>query len=229
MIFLINIIENKYPFQPSWVMVLIAFSVMILGYLFSAFNTRFIAFIKTSLTIRFVNQLSREEYSLSHPTSIFLSVNFFITTSMYILQLISSKKIFLSFIDFSFTSYLLIVGFVFTVYLVKISVLKILGYVFDKVVLVNEYVFIIFLINQLIGIGFIPVIIFIAYGEQSFQNIFIYAGFTLFVLAFLIKVGRGAITIFSGREMSVFYLFLYICTLEILPLLIGIKLFYRLV
>src|ERR1035437_10006875 len=141
MIFLENIIESKYHFQPSWVMVVIAFSVMILGYLFSAFNTRFNAFLKASFTIRFVNQLSREEYSLSHPTSIFLSINFFITTSMFILQVASLKKIFLSFIDFSFPSYLLIVGFVFTVYLVKILSLKIIGYIFDKSVSVNEYVF----------------------------------------------------------------------------------------
>lgn len=222
-----NIIESKYHYQPSWIMVIIALSVMILGYLFSAFKTRFNAFIKASLTIRVGNKLSGEEYSLSHPTSILLSINFFITASLFILQAISSKKIFLSLIDFSFLSYLLIVGFLFVVYLVKILSLKIMGIIFDKSAAINEYVFVIFLINQIIGIGFIPVIIFIAYGPQSFTNVFFYIGLALFISAYIIRVGKGTITGFSGREISAFYLFLYLCTLEILPLLLGIILFEK--
>ncbi|MBI4946660.1 MAG: DUF4271 domain-containing protein [Bacteroidetes bacterium] len=220
-----NIIESKYHYQPSWVMVLIVLSVMILGYLFSAYNTRFNAFIKTSFSSRFVNQLSQEEYSLSHPTSIFLSVNFLITASLFILQAISIKKILLSFIDFSFLSYLLIVCFLFVIYLIKVLFLKVIGFIFDKSVAVKEYIFLIFLINQLIGIGLIPLIIFIAYGEQSLINSCVHIGFCFFILAFIISIGKGVITAFSGREISGFYLFLYLCLLEILPLLLGIKLF----
>jgi len=222
-----NIIESKYHYQPSWVMVIIALSVMILGYLFSAFHTRFNEFLKASLTIRSVNQLSREEYSLSHPTSIFLSVNFIITTSLFILQVISSKKVLSSFVDFSFLSYLIVVGFVFLVYFIKTIALKIVGYIFDKSAEINEYVFIIFLINQIIGIGFIPIVIFIAYGQQSFLGGFVYTGFALIISAFVFRIGKGVTMVFSSREISVFYLFLYLCTLEILPLLLGMKLFEK--
>jgi len=216
-----NIIDSKFHYQPSWIMVIIALSVMILGYLFSAFRARFNTLIKAS----FSNQLSREEYSLSHPTSIFLSVNFLITASLFILQAICSKKIFPAFIDFSFLSYLLIFVFLFAVYLVKIASLKITGFIFDNRAAINEYIFIVFLINQIIGIVFIPIIIFIAYGNESFVKAFFYIGIALFISGYIIRVGKGALTIFSDGEIPAFYLFLYLCTLEILPLLLGIKLF----
>src|ERR1017187_468344 len=160
MILLQNIIASNYRYQPSWVMIIIALSVMILGYLFSAFKTRFNAFLKTVFTIRFGNQISREEYSLSHPTAIFLSINFLITASLFILQAIISKKISQPNIGLSFFSYLLIVGFVLAVYLVKILSLKTIGYLFNSNSAPNEYIFLIFLINQIIGIGFIPIILF---------------------------------------------------------------------
>ena len=229
MILLQNIIASNYHYQPSWVMIIIALSVMILGYLFSAFKTRFNAFLKTVFTIRIGNQISHEEYSLSHPTAIFLSINFLITAPLFILQAISSKKISLSFVDFSFLSYLLIVGFVLAVYLVKILSLKIIGYIFNSRVAISEYIFLIFLINQIIGIGFIPIILFIAYGKESFTNGFVYAGITLFILAYFVRIGKGAITALYSRKISVFYLFLYLCAFEILPLLLGVKLFDKLV
>ena|ERR1017187_69958 len=229
MILLQNIIASNYRYQPSWVMIIITLSLMILGYLFSAFKTRFNAFLKTVFTIRIGNQVSREEYSLSHPTAIFLSINFLITVPLFILQLISSKKTALSFIDFSFPSYLLILGFVLTVYLVKILFLKIIGYIFNNNSATNEYIFLIFLINQIIGIGFIPIILFIAYGKETFANDFVYAGFVLFILSYLVRIGKGALTALSSRQISAFYLFLYLCTFEILPLLLGVKLFDKLV
>ena len=208
MIILQNIITNNYRYQPSWVMVIIALSVMILGYLFSAFKTRFNTFLKTVFTIRIGNQVSREEYSL---------------------QAIITKKISQPNIGLSFFSYLLIVGFVLVVYLVKILSLKTIGYIFNSNSAPNEYIFLIFLINQIIGIGFIPIILFIAYGKESFTNDFVYAGFALFILSFFVRIGKGALTALSSRKISAFYLFLYLCTFEILPLLLGAKLFDKLV
>ncbi|MEK6615641.1 MAG: DUF4271 domain-containing protein [Bacteroidota bacterium] len=228
MILLQNIIDSNYHYQPSWVMLIIVLSVMILGYLFSAFHARFIVIIKAFFTIRFSEQLSREEHSLSHPASIFLSINFLVASSLFILQAISSKGVFSSSLDLSFLSFLIIIGFVFVLYLLKILSLKIVGFILNKQVIINEYIFIIFLINQVLGIGFIPIIIFIAYGKQSFINGFVYIGVMLFILAFIIRVGKGTIMVFSGREISVVYLILYLCTLEVFPLLLGWKLIEKL-
>ena len=227
MILLQKIIDSKYHYQPSWVMIVIVLSVMIIGYLFSAFHSRFIAVIKAFFTNRFAEQLSREEHSLSHPSSVFLSFNFLVTSSLFILQIASSSNDY-SFLHLTFAWFLIVMAFVFSIYLVKISALKILGFIFDQPNITNEYIFIIFLVNQMVGISFIPIIIFIAYGQLSLATIFIYAGIAFLILAFIMRVGKGALAISSSGEMSPVYLFLYLCTLEILPLLLGIKLIEKL-
>ena len=229
MILLQDIIPSTYHFQPSWVMVLIVLSVMIIGYLFSAFHSRFNAVVKAFFATRFANELAREEYSLTHPVSVFLSVNFLLTCSLFILQLISSDTVFASVSEMNFISFLLVILCVVVVCLVKILSLKILGFVFDKLHVVAEYTFSIFLVNHILGIGLIPIIIFIAYGKQSFESVFIYAGIALMAIAFCIRVGKGAISALTSGEVTLFYLFLYLCTLEILPLLLGFKLIEKLV
>lgn len=224
-----DIIPSNYRFQPSWVMVLIVLSVMIVGYLFSAFNSRFTSAAKAFFSMRFANQLAREEYSLTHPVSIFLSINFLFTISLFVLQLISSGKIISANVEFNFLSFLVVILAVLVVYLIKILSLKILGFIFDKPLVIGEYAFTIFLVNQIIGIAFIPVIIFIAYGQPSLADAFIYAGIALMAIAFLVRVGKGVISALSSGEVTLFYLFLYLCTLEILPLLLGFKLIEKLI
>src|ERR1051326_92503 len=201
-----NIIPSNYHYQPSWVMVVIVLSVMIVGYLFSAFHTRFNSVVKAFFTMRFANQLAREEYSLTHPVSIFLSANFIFTLSLFVLQLISSGKFFSSNISLTFLYFLLTVLCVFILYCLKIVSLKIIGFIFDNQNALSEYAFSVFLVNQITGIAFIPVIIFIAYGKASISGAFLYVGIALMILAFIIRIGKGAVSALMNRESTLFYL-----------------------
>src|SRR3972149_5853909 len=132
MILLQKIIDNKYYYQPSWVMVLIVLSVIIIGYLFSSFHLRFNLIVKAFFTMRFSKELAREEYSLTHPVSVFLSINFLLTGSLFILQLISSDTVFFSVSEMNFVSFLLVILCVVVVCFFKIFFLKNFGFVFYK-------------------------------------------------------------------------------------------------
>ena len=224
MIILQNIIESKYHYQPSWLLVVIILGVMILGYIYSAFNSKFNTFVKAVFLSRFLVQASREERSLSHPVSLLLSFNFNLISSLLILQIICSGLLFSSGIEFTLPSFLLINLIILAIYFIKILFLKILSFIIDKLQTISEYIFIIFLVNQFFGIVFLPIVIFIAYSPSSFRTLFIYVGIVMICAAFLIRVGKGISTVLANRQATLFYLILYFCTLEILPLLIGIKL-----
>jgi hypothetical protein len=228
MIVLQDIIPSKYHFQPNWVMIILVLSIMILGYLYSAFHSRFNTFLKAVFIARFSSQASREERSLSHPVSLLLSLNFLLTASLFILQLLSSSIFFHSEINFSLGWYLLILLTLLIIYFIKILALKIFGFIIDKQDLIGEYNFIIFLVNQFLGLALLPVIIFIAYGPSVYLKGSVFLGLTFFGIMFLLRVGKGLSSVLERREASLFYLILYLCTLEILPLLIGVKLFERL-
>ena len=229
MILLQNIIESKYYYQPTWVMVIIVFSLMILGYLYSAFHSRFMNFLKAVFLSRFSVQASREERSFTHPVSLLLSLNFVLIASLFVLQLLTSNFLFHSEIEFSLVSFILVTLIILGVYFIKILFLKIFSFIIDKQETISEYVFTIFLVNQFFGIVLLPVVLFIAYGPRSFMQGYIYLGVLLACTAFLVRVWKGLSNVLLNREASLFYLILYLCTLEILPLLIGIKLFERLI
>ena len=218
MIIIQNIIDSKYQYQSGWVMVVIVLSVMIIGYLFSAFHSRFISLLRAFFTTRLAEQLAKEDHSIRHPASILLSINFLLTSALFLTQALSSEG------SYSLSQFLMLAGAISAVYLGKIISLKILGFIFDQQRIVNEYVFIIFLANQVIGIGFIPIIIFMAYGKEVSVNAFMYAGIGLFISAFIIRIGKGIMMFLSAGKISPVYLFLYLCTLEILPLVLGLKL-----
>lgn len=224
-----NIRDSNYHYQPIWVLIIIVLSLLILGYLYAAYNKRFHTFINSVISARFFSQSSREERSLSHPFSLLLFLNFILTLSLFILQLISSKVFFNLKIDFSFLPFLFILIIISVLYFVKILFLKIAAFIIDKQELISEYIFTILLGNKFLGVILIPIVVIIAYGESSFINGFIYFGVVLIVAVFIARIGKGVSTVLINRESSLFYLILYLCTLEILPLLLGWKFFEKLV
>lgn len=223
-----NITDSNYFFQPSWVVLIIILSLMLIGYLYSAFHTRFMTFIKAVFISRYSVQASREERSLSHPVSLLLSLNFLLTASLFILQLFSSGAFFRNKIEFSFLSFFLIIILILTIYVIKIAFLRMLSFILDKREIISEYIFTIFLVTHFLGILLIPIVISIAYGPKTFIQEIIFVGACLFAATFFIRIGKGIASVLERQSTTVFYLILYLCTLEIMPLLVGIKLFEKL-
>jgi hypothetical protein len=181
-------------------------------------------FLKAVFLSRFSVQASREERSFTHPVSLLLSLNFILIASLFILQLLNSNLLFHSEIEFSLGSFLLIAVLIFCVYFIKLFFLGAFAFIIDKQEIVAEYNFTIFLVNHFLGVLLIPEVVFIAYGPKSLANGFIFLGLAFFAAAFFLRVGKGIAAVLERREAVLFYLILYFCTLEILPLLIGVKL-----
>lgn len=218
-----NIIDAQYHYQPIWILIIIILSVVTIGYLYSGFNAQLKSVISSFFSFRVSNQSSREEQSLFHPASILLSLNFLLTASLFILYVATANKKLSLLINFSFLSFLIIIGIIFSTYLIKIAFHKLIGVIFDLRQQINEYVSAMLLSKQLLGICFLPIIVFISYGEKTVLNGIIYAGFTLLIVAYIFRVGKGTLGLLR-RKITLFYLILYLCTLEVLPLLLGIKL-----
>ncbi len=87
----------------------------------------------------------------------------------------------------------------------------------------TEYQYRTFSTNRLLAILLYPLIILAALS--SIQHAYIYIGCTAIVIGLLIswRILKGAWVAFTNN-VPLFYIFFYICTLEILPVLIGVKL-----
>jgi hypothetical protein len=69
----------------------------------------------------------------------------------------------------------------------------------------------------------LPIVMCISFVRQVSPVVFIYSGEFIIVLFILIRIVRGAVIWLNGLRGYGFYLFLYLCTLEILPFAVLIK------
>jgi hypothetical protein len=116
------------------------------------------------------------------------------------------------------------------IYLIKFIGLKISGWLFNMQEAANSYIFIVFIINKMIGVLLLPFLILLAFTPGDIYSVGL--TFSLCMLAGLI-VYRIILTFRSVRnqvKVNPFHFFLYFCAFEIAPLLLiykGLLLFFR--
>lgn len=115
------------------------------------------------------------------------------------------------------------VGVLGIIYFTKFFTLKFTGWVTGLKDITNVYVFIIFLINKIIGIFLVPVIIILAFSESSIIKIAVI--FSLMSIGFLLilRFFRSYGILQSQLKISRFHFVIYIVGIEILPLLLIYK------
>ena len=104
-------------------------------------------------------------------------------------------------------------------YQIKNIALILSGLVLDQQEKLQEYRFNVFLMNKTLGLVLTPIIILIAYLSFG-EAVIIWIGILLIVTAYLYRINRGLSIGLKEANVSGFYLFMYLCTLEILPLVV---------
>ena len=121
-------------------------------------------------------------------------------------------------------TFLLCVGGVAIMFILKHIVLYIIAHVFPIEKEIKTYNFIVLTGGILLGLLLMPLNILIAYSPVGLSKIFIYMTFGVIGLVYLVRSLRS-LTIASPYLMeNRFHFLLYLCTVEIAPLMIVIKL-----
>lgn len=122
-------------------------------------------------------------------------------------------------------NYLILVGVFIGWYFIKFITLGLIGYISHSEKLFNEYFFSFSLSVKNITLFLIPISVFEAYIDVGVNYLFIYLGITLIGLVYVLRVFR-LFYLFLIKRLSVLYGILYLCALEILPILILIRILY---
>lgn len=202
-------------------LLLVAFILFV--WLYSANRKRLDQVIKAYYLNRYANQLGRDELSLGNRVSIFLLLLFIITFSMFI----SLSASFYGFNKSGNETWFFIktATVVSMIYGLKILIVRVFGYVFQTPKNASEYAMIIFLFCNILGLFLLPIVVCMAFVRDVSPLFFVYSGISLFVFLLFIRLLRVVIIGFNSMRVSKFYLFLYLCTLEILPFVIIVKIF----
>jgi hypothetical protein len=120
--------------------------------------------------------------------------------------------------------YLAIVTFFLVLWILKVIVSRALSLLFNtgensRELLANMYLF-----NLVAGILLLPLLACMAYAQSE---IFFYIILGIIILIYTFRIFREALVGFTVNNFSVFHLFLYLCTLEILPMIVLAKILFR--
>jgi hypothetical protein len=171
---------------------------------------------------RAYEQQLRDEKDFRSP---FLFIQFIaasLTISLFLYQLINSRSIFFTEDSGQFL-YIKILSAIIALLIIYFVSQKISGFIVDKKKLVSEYLLSTLLLFNITGTLLFPLCIGIEYAHTIPGNIIINIGLIYLGFAFLFKLYKGLTIASSHNSLHLFYLFLYICTLEILPIAITVK------
>lgn len=115
------------------------------------------------------------------------------------------------------------VGVLSLIYVIKFCTLKFTGWITGFAESTNTYVFIIFLINKIIGIFLVPLTIIIAFAMPSIANSAVLISMLCVGFLLLMRFFRSYGLIQHQLKISRLHFFLYITGVEILPLLLIYK------
>lgn len=109
------------------------------------------------------------------------------------------------------------------IYLGKYIFLLFSGWIFNEKIAANTYIFVVFLVNKVIGIALIPFLLIMAFSSDDIVQVAVVVSiFMVGILLFyryLVSLG----TFRREFKVSALHFFLYLCAVEILPLLLIYK------
>jgi len=164
---------------------------------------------------------NREQLLQNSAASLIMNIGFIMSFSlMTTLVIFNAHLLPINFWEGFFSMCLFFLG----LYLGKYICLTIVGYIFNTNELVQTYIFVVFMINKVLGILLIPFIGILAFAKPFLHPFAIGGAGLLMVLLILYRYLFSLTSVRNKLHVSSFHFFLYLCAFEIIPLLILYKL-----
>lgn len=109
------------------------------------------------------------------------------------------------------------------VYIGKYFILRILGWMFGQETAMDNYIFIVYLINKILSVILIPFMLVIAFADSGFQQVAFTASVILIFFLFVYRFILAYSSLHNELKISMLHLFLYVCGFEIIPVLVIYK------
>jgi len=196
--------------------VLLVLSVVRLSYQ-KYFSDLFRAFLNPTLSQR---QL-KDQLSQSPFPNMLLNIFFAIVLGLYFYLVLYRQQVFPQ-----AEPWLLIPGLVVLVAVVygfKYVMLRFCGWLFGNSELADAYIFILYLINKILGVLLVPFLVIIAFCSPEIARTFLYISLFFIVLLIIYRYIRSYSLVRQYLSFSKLHFFLYLCAFEVAPVLILTK------
>ncbi|BAV10259.1 hypothetical protein FLA_6320 [Filimonas lacunae] len=196
---------------------------LILGFIRASFPKYFTYMFMLIRQTSFRQKQTREQLLQGRLPSLMMNLLFIMVAAIYISIVATQKKLtHITFWYFVLYSMLILSA----VYLLKFLFLRFTGWVFRVSEAAETYIFIVFLVNKLLAVALLPLVWLLAYSTGDL-NVIVFTISTFLIGILLIY--RYILSLAAVRNMvriSPFHFFIYLCAVEILPVLLIYKILF---
>jgi hypothetical protein len=205
--------------STDWIAILVILCLVLIAWIQTNYSKRLRQIIRSVALPYYVNQLEREGNLYNERISLGLGFIYISSISMLIYQ---------SFILFDRSAFslpnilifLIIFSGVIAYLIFKTLLIQATGIIFKTIEQAHSYRLNTLIFNHTIGLILFPILLLVQYWQVS---PFIWTAIVIYSILLIYRFLRSIFIGLSNTKFPVFYLILYLCTLEILPFLLLVK------
>ena len=216
-------LEGQYRLKrEQWIIGLIFLTIILFGIIKNAFAKHL-----TEIVFLFYSNRSffrvKEDSLFNAWVFLFLYLLFGITFGLY--SYLATDYLHISHPETGFRWFLMLSAAALGLFAAKIIALQLLGFIFGLQKLIKEHVAALFILLSNITFLFIPIVVILSLLPSSLAKTGVQVSLFLLACVFIFQGLRAFFRILFGHQFSIIYLFIYLCVLELCPLIILIKIF----
>jgi Domain of unknown function (DUF4271) len=213
------------PIRPyrnmDWLIYLMAGVLLVLSVIRLAYRKYFSDLFRAFLNPTLSQRQLKDQLSQSPFPNMLLNIFFAIALGLYFYLVLYRQQVFPQ-----AEPWLLIPGLVVMVAVVygfKYIMLRFCGWLFGNSELADAYIFILYLINKILGVLLVPFLVIIAFCKPEIARTFLYISLFFIVLLIIYRYIRSYSLVRQYLSFSKLHFFLYLCAFEVAPVLILTK------
>jgi hypothetical protein len=216
--------KPKPEYVQNWSIILLVLLLIILASIRTSSEKYIIQLFQSLFNRSTANRLFRDKISNLMHVSFRLDTFFILVIGLLIFQTIDyivqpSSETRLIIFGISVAVFLVYVALKFTLY-------RISGFIFDINSETQEYIFYAKSGNRILGLILFPIVVFLFFIKGVYAEYLLISGGFIFIIVNIINTLR-CMKVIAQKVFSIYYMILYLCTLEILPLLIVWRILSR--
>lgn len=221
---LFMVIKEKLPQGKDELFYLLTGLIFLVALIRLAFPKYFNTLFLLSFQTKFRQRQTKEQLLQDNLASLMMNILFFVSGGIYIGLIAQTYNI----TPVAFWWLLLYCSAILgIIYAVKFLFLRFSGWIFNVKEAADTYIFIVFMSNKIIGILLIPFLLILAFSSAGIAEISITVSLILVGIMLLYRYLVSLGSIRQDLKVNALHFFLYLCAVEILPLLLIYKLLFN--
>lgn len=204
-----------------WLMGLLLALLFLMAFIKFQFNAKLKTYLQSVFSFQSFYKMFKEQNITNKRLSVMLSVIYFLNISLV------AYYSFLHFDNFQtslnhYFSFPYILGMILLGYMAFTIVNTLIAFVFESYTLLKENLYNLFFSNRILGLVLLPLVVLYPYVPENITKFVLFLLWVVVAGSFILRWFRG-LQISFKHKVPYSYMFLYLCTLEIIPIIIIIK------